>query len=122
MRCKAFCKYTMRAHAVVYPISAGLVRATIRPLLSCSLWLQVWRGAGLGDSAEAGVWFPCRQWFDKEHGTTRELYPMRRELDMVRVRGAWMCRVQNNVFDNFFLTRLCVCDQVHQLMELWGGA
>lgn len=42
---------------------------------------QVWRDASLVDSAEAGVYFPCRQWFDKERGMSKELFPMIRRTE-----------------------------------------
>lgn len=45
---------------------------------------QVYRGA---DNTEEGVYFPCRAWFDKERGMTKELFPMRRELDLPKVEA-----------------------------------
>ena len=38
----------------------------------------MYRDASLVDSPDAAVYFPCRQWFDKERGMAKQLFPMAR--------------------------------------------
>ncbi|KAG2501257.1 hypothetical protein HYH03_001064 [Edaphochlamys debaryana] len=54
----------------------------MRPLwhLDC---ITVWDDPALVDP-EAGVWFPCRAWFDKDAGFVKELLPSKRSLDIVK--------------------------------------
>ena len=42
---------------------------------------QVHRDASLTDSLDAAVYFPCRQWFDKERGMAKQLFPMARAAE-----------------------------------------
>ena len=75
------------------PWGTNLVLTACPHLTHCShLCGQVWRDASLVDSVEAGVYFPCRQWFDKERGMSKELFPMIRRTEenvefRIRVRG-----------------------------------
>lgn len=50
--------------------------------------LQVYRDAALAGSQDAATFFPCRAWFDKELGMTKELFPMRRDLDMAKASNS----------------------------------
>ncbi|KAG2432966.1 hypothetical protein HXX76_008694 [Chlamydomonas incerta] len=46
--------------------------------------ITVWRDPSLTDP-DSGVYFPCRQWFDKDAGWVKELLPSRRTLDVVKI-------------------------------------
>ncbi|GFH09789.1 uncharacterized protein HaLaN_04998 [Haematococcus lacustris] len=55
-----------------------------RPLWHLS-HILVYPSDSLASSAAAAVYFPCQQWFDKEKGMTKELFPAQRELDIPKV-------------------------------------
>ncbi|KXZ51726.1 hypothetical protein GPECTOR_11g173 [Gonium pectorale] len=46
--------------------------------------IDVWRDP-MATDPEEGVYFPCREWFDKDHGFVKELYPSRRTLDIIKI-------------------------------------
>ena len=55
--------------------------------------ISVFRDESQVVSPELEVYFPCRQWFSSDHGFTKELYPVRRDMEAqkvpytVKVRG-----------------------------------